>query len=144
MILSVLAVYVKLYRLLHDILKRYMVLGGDAATVLVLWSVVRYRPVHRCYFQSYIAPASCNRHPLTGEYLALFLALPNPKRRSLGEDQMLQFRGVLGAAENSQKHSRAILLHLYRQAESIQRAFLQKSVDDIAKNLRVQVVEICF
>ena len=144
MIFSALAVHVKLQRFLHDALQRYMPLSRDAAAILVFRSIIRYGAIHARDLQSYIAPAGRYGDPFSSERLTLFLALPHAQSARFRENQVREFGGVLGSAQDCQQHSRPILLHLHRHAKSVERALLEQTIHYIAEDLRIQIVDIRF
>ena len=53
-------------------------------------------------------------------------------------------RLVLGPRQHRQHRAGAILLHLHRRGEDVQRPFGKCQIDDVADQLRIQVVQIRF
>ena len=53
-----------------------------------------------------------------------------------------QLLGVRGLTQHRQQRARAVLLHLHRHGENVERAFLKQPVHHVAKHLRIQIVQV--
>ena len=79
--------------------------------------------------------------PPTAERLATLIAAAHPKRGRLGKNQFHDAVCLFRTSQYSQQHAGTVLLHLQRRSECVQGAFGQRTIDDVAKNLRIQIVE---
>ena len=134
-----------LHCFLHHRLQRHMLLRGDAAAVFVFGSVVGDGPIHAGDLDPHIAPWRATRFPIGAPTLPLLFAPAHAQSRGLGErSTCASLLASSGLHKNSQQRARTVLLHLHRHAENIERAIFEQAIHHIAKNLRIQIVEIGF
>jgi hypothetical protein len=77
MMISALAVHIKLQNFLHDAFQRNMALGRDSAAILIFRSIIRDCAIHAGNLHPYIAPSGRYRHPFSRQRLTPLFALPH-------------------------------------------------------------------
>ena len=76
--------------------------------------------------------------------LAVHVVVPQPDRRRLAEDDVGHRRAQRRRRDDGQQRARAILLHLHRDVEHLERAGGVEPIHDEPENLRVHVVDLAF
>jgi len=135
-------VQVKLHCFLQNCFQRHAVVCGDLAAIFILRRKVRDLPVQPRDLDTNTAPGGLHRFVIASQRVAHLLTHAEPYRRGLFEDDLGDPLRVFRPRQNGKHRTRTTLLHLYRSAESVERACLQQSIDDVAKNLRTHIVEV--
>ena len=127
-----------------DVLKWQIMGSGDFGTVIIFWRENRgfIRPPAKLAFDWPEIGFHRVDHPLT--YGPLDQLTANSERTCFIEDDCLQRRSVVWIADDTQDHTRAILLHLNRCRVDIQRACCQQGSLGVADHFSSGVVKIGF
>src|SRR5579872_497267 len=102
-----------------------MMLGCDAPAIFILGRVVRDRTIHARDFDADLTPFGADTFPSPSQSLTSFLAAPYTECRSFTKNQIRQLASIFRFAQHGEQRPRTVLLHLYRHAENIERAFFE-------------------
>src|SRR5271157_1011128 len=119
-------------------------LDGNAPAIFILGRVLRDGAVEVADLHSYLAPAGDDCFVMARQSVTLLVAGANTERAALAEQQRTQFLLLLRSREYRKQRAWPVLFHLHRRGENIQRAFRKREIDDVADELRVEIVEVRF
>src|SRR5271165_5517578 len=119
-------------------------LDGNTPAIFILRRILRYRAVQGGDLHSHLAPARDDRFMTARQRMTLLMARADTQRTALPKQQRPQFLLVLPPRDYGEHRAGPALLHHYRRGEDIQSAFSNCEIDDVADDLRVEVVEIRF
>src|SRR5260370_34287441 len=101
-----------------------MLLFGNLAAILVLWSIIAHAAIQVGQFHSDCAPPAVDGYMSALQRAALLRTRAYTERRGLDEDQLGEPRLVFRTANHREQCSRAVLLHLYWRAIDVESAFV--------------------
>src|SRR6476619_1803943 len=121
---------------LHDGFQWHFLLFSDLSAIFVLRSIVADAAVQAGQFHANIAPLRGYTHMAACERSAALAAHSDTQSGGFSQNKFGKALAVFCAAEHCEQHARTALFHLYRCAESVQRAVLQRLLHYVTEDLR--------
>src|SRR6478672_10157098 len=119
-------------------------LFNTLSAIFGLRSIVACAAAHAGQLHANIAPLRGYTHMAACERSAALAAHSDTQSGGFSQNEFGKALAVFCAAEHCEQHARTALLHLYRCAESVQRAVLQRLLHYVTEDLRRHVVHIGF